>query len=173
MMQNIYIFLECLQKDAQTLTGEKEENNAECQRYTLYQQGPYSTFLAFLNPHTTLPVSLRGPLSATAASWASPSLTCGRQILIDGPAIGDKTHAKLEVSGQSAVCSQSQDQEGGEQQEAHHKQSHAARVVQQVRAVEGRPVGLHLKNKRNVVFWWLPVFSPTPYKQTTMTFFLL
>lgn len=102
---------------------------------------------AVLNPHTTLPVPLWGPLSATAASWASPSLTRGGYVLIDGPAVGDETHAQLEVSGQSAVCSQSQDQEGGEQQEAHHQQSHTASVVQKVWAVEGRPVGLHLESK--------------------------
>lgn len=155
-----------------TWMGEKEENNAQCQRYTLYKQGPYSTFLAFLNPHTTLPVPLRSPLSATAASRASPSLTCGRQVLIDGPAVGDKTHAKLEVSGQSAVRSQSQDQEGGQQQEAHHKQSHAASIVQQVWAVEGRPVGLHLR-KRHFLMTSQKVFSLLLKKQTTVTFFCL
>lgn len=56
----------------------------------------------------------------------------GRQVLVYGPAIGDETEAQLEVAGQAAVGSQSQDQEGGDQDEAHHQQGHTATVIQQV-----------------------------------------
>lgn len=99
------------------------------------------------NPHTPLPLPLRGTFPAAAASCPGAAATRGGQVLVDGSAVGDEAHAQLEVSGQAAVRSQRQDQERGEQQEAHHQQSHAAGVVQQVGAVHGRPVGLNLKER--------------------------
>lgn len=66
------------------------------------------------------------------ATAASSTLARARQVLVDGPAVGDETEAQLEVAGQAAVGSQSQDQEGGYQDEAHHQQGHTATIIQQV-----------------------------------------
>lgn len=71
----------------------------------------------------------------------------GRQVLVDGPAVGDEAQAQLEVAGQAAVRRQRQDQQRGDQEEAHHQQGHAAPVVQQVRAVGDGPVGPDLRRE--------------------------
>lgn len=71
----------------------------------------------------------------------------GRQVLVHGPAVRDEAQAQLEVSGQTAVRGQRQDQQRGDQKEAHHQQSHAAAVSQQVGAVGGRAVGANLQTK--------------------------
>lgn len=101
-----------------------------------------------LNPHATLPLPLWSAPLATAASCTSTPVACGGQVLIDGATVGNETHAQLEVPGQSAVCGECQDQQRGEQQKAHHQQSHAAGVIQQVWAVQGCSMGLHLESKR-------------------------
>ena len=69
----------------------------------------------------------------------------GGQVLVDGAAVGDEAEAQLEVAGQAAVGGQGQHQQGGDEQEAHHQQGHAAPVRQQVGAVAGGPVGAHLE----------------------------
>lgn len=152
--------LQWLQEKAKRERGFNKK--AERRGYTLeqqqQQQGPQLS-CAVLDPHAALPLPLRGPLSATAAPWVPPSLARGWQVLVDGPAVGDEAHAQLEVSGEPAVCSQSQDQEGGEQQEAHHQQGYAASVVQKVWAVEGRPVGLHLETRRGESVCFSPPHS--------------
>lgn len=101
----------------------------------------------FSNPHTPLSLPLRGTLLAAASSCPRAPATRGGQVLVDGTAVWNEAHAQLEVSGQATVCSERQDQERGEQQEAHHEQSHAAGVIQQVRAVHRCSMWLNLKNR--------------------------
>lgn len=97
----------------------------------------------FLHPYTPLPLPLWSPLLAAAAPCIGPPVAGGRQVLVDGSAVGNKTHPQLEVSGQATEGCESQDQQGGEQQEAHNQQSHAAPVIQDVWAVQRSAVGLH------------------------------
>lgn len=124
----------------------KKKNPASLNRDTYYNHIQSSPPL--LHPHASLPLPLWASLLAAAASRAAPPLTRGGQVLVDGAAVGDETHAQLEVSGQAAEGGEGQDQQGGEQQEAHDQQSHAAGVIQQVWAVQGGSVGLHLERKR-------------------------
>lgn len=101
----------------------------------------------FSNPHTTLPLPLRGTFFSAAASCPRAPATRDGQVLVDGTAVGNEAHAQLEVSGQATVRSECQDQKRGEQQEAHHQQSHAAGVIQQVRAVQRCSMWLDLKKR--------------------------
>lgn len=109
--------------------------------YTIYNP-------SLLYPHAPLPLPLCGSLLAAAASCWSPPVARGGQVLVHSTAVGDKTHAKLEVSGQATVGSQSQDQQGGQQQETHDQKSHTAPIIQQVWAVQGGAMRLHLEDER-------------------------
>lgn len=93
-------------------------------------------------------------------------MAAGRQVLVDGPAVGDETQAQLEVPGQATVGRQSQDQQRGDQQEAHHQQGHAAAVAEQVRAVGGRSVRPHLGTGRTFFLNWQFTFEYTQIHNT-------
>lgn len=108
----------------------------------------------FLDPHTTFAFPLWTALLTTAASAIAP-VACGGQVLVDGAAVGDETHAQLEVSSQSAVCSESQNQQRGEQQKAHDQHSHAAGVIQQVWTIQRCSMWLHLESERQRYKGWM------------------
>lgn len=86
-------------------------------------------------------------------------MPAGRQVLVHGPAVGDETQAQLKVSSQATVRGQGQDQQRGDQEEAHDQQSHAAPVTEQIRAVGGRSVRPDLGRARafGKVVWFSTV----------------
>lgn len=71
-------------------------------------------------------------------------MSCSWQVLVDGPGVRYEAEPQLEVTRQAAVGSQSQYQEGGDQEEPDHQEGHTAPVAQQVRTVAGRPLRAHL-----------------------------
>lgn len=83
------------------------------------------------HPDLSLPAAI-GSSSPTAAAGAEAAMLGGWQVLVHGPAVWDEAQAQLEMSGQPAVRGQCQNQQRGDQEEAHHQEGHAASVSQQV-----------------------------------------
>lgn len=85
------------------------------------------------HPDLSLPAAISSVSAATAAAASTEAtVLSGWQVLVHGPAVRDKAQAQLKVSSKAAVCSQRKDQQRGDQEEAHHQQSHTAGISQQV-----------------------------------------
>lgn len=92
---------------------------------------PHCLLIFISHPDLSLPAAI-GSNSPTAAAGAQAAMLGGRQVLVHGPAVWDEAQAQLEMSGQPAVCGQCQNQQRGDQEEAHHQEGHATSVSQQV-----------------------------------------